>query len=44
MLGVAWGLEDRIPLEGSNPSIRRVKLEVSKIERVITWSVWGFIR
>ena len=40
----AWGIEARRPLEGYNTSIRRVKLEGARIERVLRWPEWGYVR
>ena len=40
----AWGLEAKRPLEGSNTSIIRVKIEGSSLERVLRWHAWGYMR
>ena len=40
----AWGIEARIPLERSNTSIIRVKIEGGRLERVLRWLAWGYMR
>ena len=40
----ALGLEAKRPLEGSNTSNRRVKIEGGRIEMVLRWPMWGYMR